>query len=522
LRERFLEIIHPDDREAVNAAAAASLHLRTPSFQTHRLLMPDGRVKCVDQRWQVVHDENGTPIRAAGTIQDITDRAEAEEVLRRSEKNLALAQRVSHTGSWEIILDHAAPEADLPLNWSDEECRIFGFEPGAVHATQSLFFSLVHPDDRQRVADTFAAAVASGLTFDAEHRITWPDGTEREVHERAEFVRDGESGVVTKVIGTTQDITERKQAEQTLREQAAMLNLAHDAILIRRIDDRVITYWNNGAEQLYGWTAAEAVGRRVDDLLYAHRREFEPAAQEVEATGGFQGEIRQVAKDGRKLTVNVRANVVPNPQGPPRSILAILTDVTEHKKLESQFLRAQRLESIGTLASGVAHDLNNVLAPILMSAPLLRDELPPLLRQKIIDTVEKSAERGAQIVKQVLTFARGVDGERVLLDPRHLIKEMADIASKRSRRTSGDDALRRGDRPDRGRPTQLHQVLLNLAVNARDAMAQGGKLMLSVENFFVDEHYAGDDARHLGRPAHPHCRERHRHRNPASSYAENV
>ncbi|MDQ6625384.1 MAG: response regulator, partial [Verrucomicrobiota bacterium] len=250
-----------------------------------------------------------------------------------------------------------------------------------------------------------------------------------------------------------------------------------------------------------GWTAAEAVGKPIDELLFRDPQDYEVLAK-ASAETGFRGEVHQVAKDGRALILNAGATVIRDSDGTPRSVLIIQTDITEHKKLENQFLRAQRLESIGTLASGVAHDLNNVLAPILMSAPLLRGELPPPLKEKIIDTIEGSAERGAQIVKQVLTFARGVEGERVVLDPRHLVKEMAEIATQTFPRgieittSLGDDvALIEGD------PTQLHQVLLNLAVNARDAMPAGGKLVFSTENFEVDEHYA---AMTPGAKAGPH------------------
>ena len=489
--ERFMEMVHPEDRAAVKAASEASLTGRSPAMVKHRMVMPDGRIKFIEQRWQVVHDESGRATHSTGTVQDITEREEGQEVLRRSERNLALAQRVSHTGSWEIVLDATIADDDRDLHWSDEQFRIFGFEPGAVAATQRLFFELVHPDDRERVAAALAASFESTAPYSIEHRITWPDGTEHEVHEQAEILRDATTGAVVKIIGTSQDVTERNKAQRTLREQAEMLNLAQDAIVVRRFEDRVVTFWNKGAERLYGWSASEAIGRSIADLYYKDQEDYLPAVHAVESTGEFIGEVNHVAKDGRKLTVSVRANVVRDTDGTPRSVLIIQTDITEHKKLEHEFLRAQRLESIGALASGVAHDLNNILAPILMSAPLLRDDVPAALKEKIINTIESSAERGAQIVKQVLTFARGVEGERVLLDPRHLIKEMAEVAVQTFPKTiqitsSGRDdvAFIEGD------PTQLHQVLLNLAVNARDAMPNGGKLVLSAENFEVDEQYA--------------------------------
>ncbi|MBA2272251.1 MAG: PAS domain S-box protein [Chthoniobacterales bacterium] len=331
-------------------------------------------------------------------------------------------------------------------------------------------------------------ALEEGFVKDAEMVIAPREGTPRRIlaSGRAFFNEQGEKiGAVVAM----HDVTERKRAERTMREQAEMLNLAQDAIVIRGYD-RVITYWNKGAERLYGWTAQEAIGQPVD-ILYDGRGENEAAKQTLEASDEFQGEVHQIAKDGRSLTVNVRKNVMRNSDGTPRSVLSIATDLTEHKKLESQFLRAQRLESIGTLASGVAHDLNNVLAPIVMSAPLLRDDVDSALKNKIIDTIEKSAERGAQIVKQVLTFARGVEGERVMLDPRHLIKEMAQIVEETFPKGI-EVTTRYAEDLDlvEGNPTQLHQVLLNLAVNARDAMPAGGKLVLAAENFEVDEHYA--------------------------------
>ncbi|MDB6148352.1 MAG: hybrid sensor histidine kinase/response regulator, partial [Spartobacteria bacterium] len=196
-------------------------------------------------------------------------------------------------------------------------------------------------------------------------------------------------------------------------------------------------------------------------------------------------------KFGEEVIVNGRWTLVRDEKGQPKSVLAINADITEQKKLETQLLRAQRLESIGTLASGVAHDLNNILVPILMAAPVLRETLPEQERLKFLDIVESSAQRGAQIVRQVLTFARGADGDRVLLQPIYLLAEVAKIIEE-----TFSKAIRvRASYPENlwlieGDPTQLHQVLLNLCLNARDSMPDGGNLSLNAENFDVDEHYA--------------------------------
>jgi PAS domain S-box-containing protein len=292
-------------------------------------------------------------------------------------------------------------------------------------------------------------------------------------------------------IVTAIDVTEGVRANERLGEQAKMLNQARDAIIIRNFADQRVTFWNAGAERLYGWSAEEAIGRPIGELIVADPREVDTYTKIIGSTGQFHGEVKQRTKDGKELIVEGRATLITDPDGTPRSALLINTDITEHKKLEMQLLRAQRLESIGTLASGVAHDLNNILTPILMCAQTLRGDLADEDRQSAISLIEESAQRGASVVKQVLTFARGIEGERVLVNPSHLIEEMIDIV----RKTFPKSIEIIGRYPKdlwtiQGDPTQLHQVLLNLSVNARDAMPNGGSLTIAAENFTADEHYA--------------------------------
>ena len=180
------------------------------------------------------------------------------------------------------------------------------------------------------------------------------------------------NGEVAFVCGIGIDITERKQAEERLREQADIINRAHDAIIVLNFEDQRITFWNSGAERLYGWSADDAIGRSIGELIFADAKDCEGPLKILASAGEFHGEIKQVAKDGREIIVDSRATLIRNPDGTPRSVLLINTDVTEQKKLETHLLRAQRLESIGTLASGVAHDLNNILTPILMCAEVLK------------------------------------------------------------------------------------------------------------------------------------------------------
>ena len=343
--------------------------------------------------------------------------------------------------------------------------------------------------DPTRRAEFRSLIEQNGVVNGFEYEIYRKDCGKVWVSENARVVRD-EAGEIAYFEGTFEDITERKQATQRIREQAELLNLAHDAIVVRDLEDR-IEFWNRGAEKLYGWKAEEVRGKRICDLIYNDAQAFVSAKKELLRSGEWRGELQHVCKDGRKIVVSSRWTLVRDEAGAPQSILVIHTDVTDQKKLESQFLRSQRLESIGTLAAGVAHDLNNILAPILLVSPLLRGELSAADKEEFLGLVQASAERGASVVKQMLTFARGADGERVLVQPIYLLEEVAKIAGQTFPKTieiqtryPQDLWLVEGD------PTQLQQVLLNLCVNARDAMPNGGTLHLTSENFEVDGHYA--------------------------------
>ncbi|NEQ17071.1 MAG: PAS domain S-box protein, partial [Moorea sp. SIO3E2] len=284
---------------------------------------------------------------------------------------------------------------------------------------------------------------------------------------------------------------ERQQAQQKIREQAALLDVATDAILVRDLDN-TISFWNKGAECLYGWQAAEVIGKKEHLLLYEQApADLAEADQSVAKTGEWYGELNQVTKDGKEIIVESRWTLVQNPQGQAKSILIVNTNITEKKQLETQFLHAQRMESIGTLAGGIAHDLNNLLAPILMSAQLLQLKISDQRHLQLLKTVENNARRGAGLVKQVLSFARGITGQRTVLQVRHLIREIRHIILETFPRsielsTDIDPNLWSVS----GDATQLHQVLMNLCINARDAMVDGGTLTLSAQNIFLDPNYA--------------------------------
>jgi len=300
------------------------------------------------------------------------------------------------------------------------------------------------------------------------------------------------------LMAVTRDVTERKRAEEQIAEQAALLDEARDAIVVRDLKGRTL-FWNKGAERMYGWAREEVMGRNIDQLIYPNLSTFEHVDRLVMKQGEWSGEILHLTKDRRELTIEARLTLLRDKDGCPKSVLAINTDVTDKKTVETQLMRSQRMESIGTLAGGIAHDLNNILTPILTSIEILKLWEADPRAKRILETIEVSSKRGADIVRQVLSFARGTKGERLEIQPKRLLKDIETLIED----TFPKNIQLKLSLPNEswtiaGDPTQLHQILLNLSLNARDAMSDGGTLTITVENAVVDAQRA---AKHVGAKA---------------------
>jgi two-component system, cell cycle sensor histidine kinase and response regulator CckA len=284
---------------------------------------------------------------------------------------------------------------------------------------------------------------------------------------------------------------ERRRAERKIREQAALLDVATDAIFVCDLEYKIL-FWNQAAEKLYDWTQQEAIGRKISELwVEKNSTRLKQALNKILSNGSWEGEFKQKTKDGQDITVESRWTLVPEFDGNSQCILVVNTNVTEKKQLELQFFRAQRLESIGTLASGIAHDLNNILSPILMTSQLLESQFKDERSQHLLGIITSNTKRGANLVKQVLSFTRGLEGDRILLQLKHLIVEIQQIAKETFPKSIQVVSKISPELPTIiGNATQLHQVLMNLCVNARDAMPEGGKLTISAEKVFVEEGFA--------------------------------
>ncbi|MBH8572821.1 response regulator [Nostocaceae cyanobacterium CENA369] len=359
-------------------------------------------------------------------------------------------------------------------------------------------FDLIQLKDAQRLTAIKHSVLTSGIGTREEVSLATPQGI-RYYDLTVEPLRN-ELQEIVGITCASIDISERQAAlrdrqlaEEKIREQAALLDVATDAICVRDLENQIL-FWNKGAENLYGWKAQEACGKNIGELLFNEpSTEIEAALLNVITKGKWQGELTKTTKTGREILVASRWSLVSDIWGKPKSILSVDTDITEKKQLEAQLFRAQRLESIGTLASGIAHDLNNILTPILAGAQLLPLKFPHADERTLhlLEILEINARRGADLVKQVLSFARGVEGKHITLQMRHLIVEVAKIL-KETFPKSIEVSI---DVPHElwmvsGDSTQLHQVLMNLCVNARDAMPNGGKLTISAQNLLIDENYA--------------------------------
>jgi PAS domain S-box-containing protein len=337
------------------------------------------------------------------------------------------------------------------------------------------------------------AATGERVRFESHHILA--DGSQIAVDFSLSPIFD-ETGKVVMLIPEGRDITARKAREQQIAEQAAMLNIATDAIIVRNLVDFTIEFWNDGAEMIYGWPAAEVVGLKTTVEIF----QKDPAQVDMTALatvleqGIWQGELHKLTKSGRPVIVESRCSLVRDAAGNPKSILSVETDITAKKQLEQQFIHVQRLESLGTLATGIAHDLNNIFTPILCAVHLLPLTLPPLdeQNQRLLTMLTESTQRGSSLVKQILAFGKGgISDAPIALQARHILNEVVSVARQTFPKSITITL-------DIGRvdlwlvcvdPTHIHQVLMNLFINARDAMPDGGTITATAHNVMIEKRY---------------------------------
>jgi two-component system, cell cycle sensor histidine kinase and response regulator CckA len=413
-----------------------------------------------------------------------------EEELRWTEALLRSMASVSPLAFY--VVDN---RTDRILYFNDRFCEIWGIEHLREQMTaQELKNRDIIPDCIKLILDIPAFAASCEPLQSEEYRcvvedeIGFNDG--RTIRRFSTQVRDREDRYFGRLY-IFEDITTRKQVEQQIREQAALLDISTDAIVLRDLSNKILL-WNKSAEQLYGWTAAEAIDKNAHELFINETLpQYLEICQIVIEQGCWQGELEKTSKSGKEIVVESRWTLVRDENLQPKSILIVDTDITQKKQLENKFLRAQRMESIGTLASGIAHDLNNVLSPILMSVQILKMKSSDQQVDQILSIVENNVKRGANLVKQVLSFVRGIEGEHRLFQVKEIIAELQQIIQQTfPKQIEFTTELAPDLLPVYGDSTQVHQVLVNLCLNARDAMPDGGTITITANNIYIDEIYS--------------------------------
>ena len=483
-------IVPPALRDAHTRGMNRYLSSGTSTLMGQRLEMT---ALCRDGR-EIPVELSVSPILVGGSrqfssfLRDISARKKAQHDLERLATHLSDAQRIGNIGSWAIDL------ASDVLQCSDQALVIFGRNRRDFEPSRTALRSALAPADYERSAKILADALAQMQAFEVEARILRPDGTIRWVEIRGQPT-PGADGTAASIAGTIRDITERKEGEASLRRShrqfEEVFENAQAGLVVLNPQGRIVLA-NRCAAGLLERPSTALVGLRLQDALLDRALLSDAAAFPSLACAAATAPLVRLhckRDDGAEFfgEMALRAFEGDGDGG----VLVQITDTTArelHQRLE---LRAQRMESIGTLSGGVAHDLNNSLAPILMAIELLRARNPE--SANVINTIERCAQRGASMVKQLLTFARGSEGQRRTITPTNLLEEMAGIARgtfpQNITVTTDFEPAPWAVSAD---ATQLHQVLLNLCVNARDAMPQGGTLSLTTRNMTIDATFAGN------------------------------
>ncbi|MCL4512254.1 MAG: PAS domain S-box protein [Bacteroidetes bacterium] len=291
--------------------------------------------------------------------------------------------------------------------------------------------------------------------------------------------------------GIVIDLSLQKEAQDRLREQAALIDIAPSAMFLIDMEGR-ITFWSKGAERVYKWKSPEVIGKKFSEFFDKKTAtEIEAEMAFVMASGTWNGETNRVTKDGDEIVVEANWTLVRDNNGIPKSILISDINITEKKRLEEQYLRSQRMEGVGILVGGIAHDLNNVLAPILMAVELLKSRTADEKNLRVLTTLEESANRGADMVKQIFSFVRGSEEEKVPLNLKHVVNEVVSVIKQTfPKNVNISSSLANDLLPVMSDHGQLYQIMMNLCVNARDAMPLGGDLRISVRTMDVDKNLA--------------------------------
>ncbi|MGI8401253.1 MAG: PAS domain S-box protein [Gemmatimonadaceae bacterium] len=437
-----------------------------------------------------VVNEKGEVVAAVGIVVDVTEQRKAERAVRGTDERFKFVAKATTDVIWDWDIRTNS------LVWNDSVETVFGHKQNQIYPEIEWWHDHLHPEDRERVIAGLRAVLdGDGNSWTEQYKYQRADGTYANVSDRGYIARDA-SGAATRTIGAMTDITERTRSEAAIRFQAQLLNAVQQAV-VATDPDGVVIFWNKFAENLYGWTAEEAVGKLIQELTPSpFLRDHGAQIVERGAAGeSWTGEFLVEGKSGIPFPALLTTAPVRDGKGRVLGFVRVTIDLTERRNLEEQFRQSQKMDAVGRLAGGIAHDFNNLLTVIRLNTEIIMEGFDPTdPRSDDVKQISSAAERASSLTRQLLAFSR-----KQILQPRVLdMNSVVESVEPMVRRLIGEDIIITTQCEARGYvvadPGQLEQVLVNLVVNARDAMEQGGRISIETKNVQLDEHYTSEHA----------------------------
>jgi PAS domain S-box-containing protein len=455
-----------------------------------RIRRGDGTDGFIRMNSAPVVDSDGEIVAAVAIVVDVSDRREAERAMRATDERFRFVAQATNDVLWDWDLQTNS------LVWNASVETAFGHKQNKIYPEIQWWHDHIHPEDRDRVIAGIRGVLDQGGTsWTDQYRYRRGDGTYASVMDRAYIARDN-SGAAVRVIGAMTDVTERSRSEAAIRFQAQLLNAVQQAV-VATDPEGIVIFWNDFAERLYGWAAEEAVGKSIQELTPApFLREHGGEIGQRGAPGeSWTGEFLVQGKSGKVFPALLTTSPVRDQQGTVLGYVRVSIDLTERRNLEEQFRQSQKMDAVGRLAGGIAHDFNNLLTVIRLNTEIIMEGFDPTdPRSEDVKQIRSAAERASSLTRQLLAFSR-----KQILQPRVLnMNSVVGSVEPMLRRLIGEDITIVSSCTARGYvvadPGQIEQILVNLVVNARDAMPQGGTISIETNNVELDENYTSEHA----------------------------
>ncbi len=468
--------------------ARTILHNESVRGEEIQIRRGDGTHGFVRMSSAPVVDADGAVVAAVGIVVDVTEQRKAERAVRASDERFRFVARATNDVIWDWDLNTSS------LVWNDAVETVFGHQQSEIHPEVKWWYDHIHPEDRERVTAGIHGVIDHGGTsWGDQYRYRRGDGSYATVMDRGYIARDV-SGAAMRMIGAMTDVTERSRSEAEIRFQAQLLNAVQQAVVATDPDGRVM-FWNKFAENLYGWTADEAIGKSITELTPAPFMRDHDAEIAARAAAGesWTGEFLVQGKGGKSFPALVTSAPVLDDKGTVLGLVGVSIDLTERRSLEEQFRQSQKMDAVGRLAGGIAHDFNNLLTVIRLNTEIIIEGLDANdPRADDVKQIRSAADRASVLTRQLLAFSR-----KQILQPRVLdMNSVVGNLEPMLRRLIGEDITISSASTARGYvvadPGQLEQVLVNLVVNARDAMPEGGRISIETQNVELDENYSSE------------------------------